>query len=155
MQEKIDLIKTLDDETGVEESLETRMRVIGNKSYTDKVSITDGQEKEEIITEMDDDELENFKKEWKEKDESLDSRVIGNWSLTFKLFETFACIDIENYPKESQFWALLIEADMVRVLKEMKDLAKIFNDETGVEESHSKVFGDKSYTLTAKLFIHN
>ena len=38
MQEKIDLIKTLNDETGVEESLETRMRVIGNKSYTDKLS---------------------------------------------------------------------------------------------------------------------
>ena len=155
MQEKIDLIKTLDDETGVEESLETRMRVIGNKSYTAKLSITDGQEKEEIITEMDNDELENFKKEWDEKDGPSSwalSRAFGNWSLTFKLFETFACI--ENYPNYPD----LVETEMVRVLKEVKDLTKTINDEIRVEkshESHSRVFGNGNYTLTAKLCIHN
>ena len=68
MQEKKDLTKTLNDETGVEESHLSHMRVIGDRSYTAKQSITDGEEKEEMIeTKMDDCELENFKNEWEEK----------------------------------------------------------------------------------------
>ena len=68
MQEKKDLTKTLNDETGVEESHLNHTRVIGDRSYTVKLSITDGEEKEETIeTEMDDADLENFKNEWEEK----------------------------------------------------------------------------------------
>ena len=68
MRERKDLTKTLNDETGVEESHLTHTRVIGEKSYTAKQSITDGEEEEEIIeTDMDDSELENFKNEWEEK----------------------------------------------------------------------------------------
>ena len=68
MQERKDLTKTFNDETGAEESHLTLNRVIGDKSYTAKKSITDGEEEEEIIeTDMDDSELENFKNEWEEK----------------------------------------------------------------------------------------
>ena len=73
MREKKDLTKTLNDETGVEESHLSHMRVIGNRSYTATQSITDdgagcGEEKEELIeTDMDESELENFKNEWEEK----------------------------------------------------------------------------------------
>ena len=68
MREKKDLTKTLNDETGVEESHLSHMRVIGDRSYTAKQSIADGEEKEEMIeTKMDDCELENFKNEWEEK----------------------------------------------------------------------------------------
>ena len=68
MRERKDLTKTLNDETGVEESHLTHTRVIGEKSYTAKQSITDGEEEEEMIeTDMDDSELENFKNEWEEK----------------------------------------------------------------------------------------
>ena len=68
MRERKDLTKTLNDETGVEESHLIHTRVIGEKSYTAKQSITDGEEEEEMIeTDMDDSELENFKNEWEEK----------------------------------------------------------------------------------------
>ena len=68
MQERKDLTKTLNDETGVEESHLIHTRVIGERSYTAKQSITDGEEEEEMIeTDMDDSELENFKNEWVEK----------------------------------------------------------------------------------------
>ena len=53
---------------GVEESHLSHMRAIGDRSYTTKQSITDGEEQEEMIeTKMDDVELENFKNEWEEK----------------------------------------------------------------------------------------
>ena len=68
MQERKDLTKTLNDETGVEESHLIHTRVIGERSYTAKQSITDGEKEEEMIeTDMDDSELENFKNEWEEK----------------------------------------------------------------------------------------
>ena len=68
MRERKDLVKTLNDETGVEESHLTHTRVIGEKSYTSKQSISDGEKEEEMIeTDMDDSELENFKNEWVEK----------------------------------------------------------------------------------------
>ena len=68
MRERKDLIKILNDETGVEESHLTHTRVIGEKSYTSKQSITDGEKEEEMIeTDMDHSELENFKNEWEEK----------------------------------------------------------------------------------------
>ena len=68
MQEKKDLTKTLNDETGEEESHLCHMRVIGERSYILKQSITDEDEKEEIIeTDMDNDELEKFKNKWEEK----------------------------------------------------------------------------------------
>ena len=74
MREKKDLTKTLNDETGLEESHLIHMRVIGDRSYTAKQSITDdggagfGEGKEEMIeTDMNESELENFKNEWKEK----------------------------------------------------------------------------------------
>ena len=69
MQERKDLVKILNDETGVEEShYLTHTRVIGEKSYTAKQSITDGEKEDEVIeTDMNDSELENFKNEWEEK----------------------------------------------------------------------------------------
>ena len=73
MREMKDLTKTLNDETGVEESHLSHMRVIDDRSYTVKHSITDdgaasGEEKEEMIeTDMNETELENFKNEWREK----------------------------------------------------------------------------------------
>ena len=68
MKEKKDLTKRLNKKTGVEESHLRHMRVIGNRSYTAKQTITDGEEKEEIIeTKMDICELLNFKKEWQQK----------------------------------------------------------------------------------------
>ena len=74
MRETKDLTKTLNDETGLEESHLIHMRVIGDRSYTAKQSITDdggagfGEGKEEMIeTDMNESELENFKNEWKEK----------------------------------------------------------------------------------------
>ena len=82
MQEKKDLIKTLD--TGVEESHLSLIRVFGNRIYTAKQTITDdgagcGEEKEEMIqTDMDmnmdcncdsdcECDLQNFKNDWEEK----------------------------------------------------------------------------------------
>ena len=68
MRERKDLVKTLNDETGVEESHLTHTRVIGEKSYTSKQSISDGEKEEEMVeTDMNDSELENFKNEWVEK----------------------------------------------------------------------------------------
>ena len=68
MQEKKDLTRTLNDETGLEESCLSHMRVIGERIYTSKHSITDEDEKEEMIeTNMNNDELEKFKNEWEEK----------------------------------------------------------------------------------------
>ena len=82
MQEKKDLIKTHNDETGVEESHLSLIRVIGNKIYTAKQTITDdgagcGEEMEEMFqTNMNMDcncdsdcecDLQNFKNDWEEK----------------------------------------------------------------------------------------
>ena len=68
MQDKKVLTITLNDETGVEESYLTHTRIIGERSYTSKRSITDGEENEELIeSNMDESELENFKNEWEEK----------------------------------------------------------------------------------------
>ena len=82
MQEKKDLTKTLNDETGVEESHLSIIRVIGSKIYTSKQTATDdgasyGEVKEEMIqTDMNIDcdcqsdcecELQSFKNEWEEK----------------------------------------------------------------------------------------
>ena len=82
MKEKKNLIKTLNDETGVEESHLSVIRVIGSKIYTSKQTTTDdgagyGEVKEEIIqTDMNIDcdcqsdcecDLQNFKNEWEEK----------------------------------------------------------------------------------------
>ena len=82
MKEKKTLIKTLNDETGVEESHLSLNRVIGKRIYTAKQTIIDdgagyGEEKEEIIqTDITMDcncisdcecELQNFKNEWEEK----------------------------------------------------------------------------------------
>ena len=68
MRERKDLTKILNDETGVEECHLTHTRVIGEKSYTSKQSISDGEKEEEMVeTDMNDSELENFKNEWVEK----------------------------------------------------------------------------------------
>ena len=76
MREKKDLTKTINDETGKEESHLSHMRVIGDRSYIAKQSITDdsgagsedGKEDQEMIeTDMNETELENFKNEWREK----------------------------------------------------------------------------------------
>ena len=92
MRERKDLVKTLNDETGVEESHLTHTRVIGEKSYTAKQSITDGEEEEEIIeTDMDDSELENFKNEWEEKwNPTIQEDEPGILTRFSKIFNPFA-----------------------------------------------------------------
>ena len=92
MRERKDLTKTLNNETGVEESQLTHTRVIGEKSYTAKQSITDGDEEEEIIeTDMDDSELENFKNEWEEKwNPSIRDDEPGILTRFSKIFNPFA-----------------------------------------------------------------
>ena len=92
MRERKDLTKTLNDETGVEESHLTHTRVIGERSYTAKQSITDGEEGEEMIeTDMDDTELENFKNEWEEKwNPSIREDEPGILTRFFKIFNPFA-----------------------------------------------------------------
>ena len=74
MQERKDLTKTLNLETGVEEEHFSHRRVMDERSVTTKQSIIDGEEKEEMIeTDMADmsqhgiNTLENFNIEWKEK----------------------------------------------------------------------------------------
>ena len=68
MQEKKYLTRTLNDETGLEESHLSHMRVIGERSYSLKQSIIDEDEKEVLIeTVMNNDKLEKFKNEWEEK----------------------------------------------------------------------------------------
>jgi hypothetical protein len=71
MTEKKDLIKILNYKTGLEESYFSHTRVIGDRSYIAKQSITDDSEagsgEEMIQTDMNETQLENFKNEWKEK----------------------------------------------------------------------------------------
>ena len=74
MQERKDLTKTLNFETGVEEKHFSHRRVMDERSVTTKQSIIDGKEEEEMIeTDMADmsqhgtNMLENFKKEWEDK----------------------------------------------------------------------------------------
>ena len=58
----------VNDETGVEEKYLSHTRIIGDRSYTVKKSVTDRRRSEETIeTDMNDAELENFKLEWEEK----------------------------------------------------------------------------------------
>jgi hypothetical protein len=65
-KERKDLIKTLNDE-GLKESHLIHTRVIGEKSFTTKQCITDGEKEEEIIeTDIIESDLENFKNEWEE-----------------------------------------------------------------------------------------
>ena len=74
MQERKDLTKTLNFETGVETKHFSHRRVMDERSVTTKQSIIDGKEEEEMIeTDMADmsqhgiNMLENFKKDWLEK----------------------------------------------------------------------------------------
>ena len=92
MRERKDLTKTLNDETGVEESHLTHTRVIGEKSYTSTQSISDGEKEEEMIeTDMNDSELENFKNEWEEKwNPSIREDEPGILTRFFKIFNPFA-----------------------------------------------------------------
>ena len=95
MRERKDLVKTLNDETGVEESHLTHTRVIGEKSYTSTQSISDGQKEEEMIeTDMNDSELENFKNEWEEKwnppNKPIREDEPGLLTRFFKIFNPFA-----------------------------------------------------------------
>ena len=85
-KERKDQTKTLNDETGVEESHLTHTRVIGERSYTT--------EEEMIETDMDDFQLENFKNEWEEKwNPSIRDEP---WILTrfYTIFNSFANIII-------------------------------------------------------------
>ena len=92
MAERNDLTITLNDQNGVEESQLTQTRVIGEKNYTTKQSMTDGEEGEEIIeTDMDDSQLENFKNEWEEKwNPSIREDEPGILTRFFQMFNPFA-----------------------------------------------------------------
>ena len=88
MRERKDLIVDFNDETGLEECYLSHTRVIGDRSFTTKRSITDDEEKEESIeTEMDDSELENFKDEWemiKERPKTSISQSVCNFCGTIE-----------------------------------------------------------------------
>ena len=91
-KERKDLTKTLNDE-GVEESHLIHTRVIGERSYAAKKSITDREEEEEemIETDMDDSQLENFKNEWEEKwNPSIREDEPGILTRFFQMFNPFA-----------------------------------------------------------------
>ena len=90
-KERKDMTKTLNDE-GVEESHLIHTRVIGERSYTAKQSITDRKEEEEMIeTDMDDSQLENFKNEWEEKwNPSIREDEPGILTRFFQTFNPFA-----------------------------------------------------------------
>jgi hypothetical protein len=92
MRERKDLVKSLNDETGVEESHLTHTRVIGEKSYTSKQTISDGEKEEKMVeTDMNDSELENFKNEWEEKwNPTIQEDEPGLLTKFFKIFNPFA-----------------------------------------------------------------
>ena len=104
MRERKDLVKTLNDETGVEESHLTHTRVIGEKSYTSKQSISDGEKEEEMVeTDMNDSELENFKNEWKEKwNPSLPEDEPGFLTIFFKMISFLFFLFILHICKNSR-----------------------------------------------------
>ena len=83
MRDRKDLTIDFNDETGMEECYLSHTRVIGDRSFTTKRSITDDEEKEESIeTKMDDSELENFKNEWemiKERPKTSISQSVCNF----------------------------------------------------------------------------
>ena len=84
--------KDLTFDEGVEESHLIHTRVIGERSYIAKQSITDREEEEEIIeTDMDDSQLENFKNEWEEKwNPSIREDEPGILTRFFQMFNPFA-----------------------------------------------------------------
>ena len=85
---KNDLTINLNDE-GVEESHLIHTRVIGERSYVAKKSITDGYDM--IETDMDDSQLENFKNEWEEKwNPSIREDEPGILTRFFQMFNPFA-----------------------------------------------------------------
>ena len=136
-----DLIKTLNDE-GLKESQLIHTRVIGEKSFTTKQCITDGEKEEEIIyTDMNHSEIENFKNEWEEN------------GFTYMMPNPeHRSILPSNYHQMIPDGAMMQERkDMIVdgvFMQERKDLTKTRNDETGVMESkliHSRVIGEKSY----------
>ena len=89
-KERKDLSKTLNDE-GVEESHLIHTRVIGERSYTAKQSITDIGGEEGIESDTDDSQLENFKNEWEEKwNPSIREDEPGILTRFFKIFNPFA-----------------------------------------------------------------
>ena len=119
MQEKKDLTRTLNDETGLEESCLSHIRVIGERSYTSKSLITDEDEKEEMIeTDMNNEGLEKFKNEWEEKwipsIREADSGILSRYSnqifedvpkkelqkKSTTRFEEVGTIDVAELPKD-------------------------------------------------------
>ena len=90
IRERKYLTKILNDETGVEESHLIHTRRIGEKIYTSKQSIIDG-EKEMIETDLNNFELVNFMIEWEEKwNPSIREDEHGIHTRFFKIFNLFA-----------------------------------------------------------------
>ena len=119
MQEKKDLTRTLNDETRLEESCLSHIRVIGERSYTSKSLIADEDEKEEMIeTDMNNEGLEKFKNEWEEKwipsIREADSGILSRYSnqifedvpkkelqkKSTTRFEEVGTIDVAELPKD-------------------------------------------------------
>ena len=90
MQEKKDLTRTLNDETGLEESCLSHIRVIGERSYTSKSLITDEDGKEEMIeTDMNNEGLEKFKNKELQKKSTTRFEEVGSGT-----------IDVAELPKD-------------------------------------------------------
>ena len=87
IQEKKDWTKIQNDETGVEESHLSHLRILGNRSFTAKRSGTCQHywlmyQEEMIETEMNDIELENFKNEW----DTLLNPLFREWDILWDYF---------------------------------------------------------------------
>ena len=115
MRERKDLIVDFNEETGLEECFLTHTRVIGDRSFTTKRSITsdDDEEKEESIeTEMDDSELENFKDEWemiRERPKPSMSQSVCNFCGTIQEIEEpgrthYSLRLVQIFPDCNFFW---------------------------------------------------
>ena len=151
MAEKKVLTKTLNYETGMELSYFSLTRVIGYRSYTAKQSITDGEEKEELIeTEMDDFELENFKNEWEEKwnPNWIEPGIFARFLTMLNPFDR--SMEIQRYIQFEQQRSIIEVAEEMTeeqidamvdgaLMTEKKDLNDSYL-------SHKRVIGDRSYT---------
>ena len=145
MTEKKDLTKTLNYKTGVEERYFSHTRVIGDRSYSAKQSITDGKEK--IETKMDDFELQNFKNEWKEKWNPTISQPKIDRIIQFE--QQWSIIETAEEMTEEKIDAMVDGA----LMTEKKVLTKrLWDGDYDIDLSHTRVIEDRRYTAKKSKF---
>ena len=76
--EKKELLRSFNEEDGVEMSTLSHMRSIGDQTYTANQKIVDGEVKDETIeTTLAEDQVADFKKDWEDNWHPI--RKTGNW----------------------------------------------------------------------------